>query len=268
MIYRILAILLFLLLCQIFTSCSQNSSFTYLKYGPPAFIEEKLSDPQDDYRNLKELFQEHHGNMTLPGDRIVKWKDTKYFRLFEFKHHSIVIFPHNWNRERYNLYIFAGHVKNYDNLLKGIFFTCKTNDQGVYYVNETMMLDPDIIKYGKISFDGFFLGEQKGETYINAKRLLKMYYNTAESLPEKDRAEQFDYFANKCWPEFLKDNTLSGFSDYNHFLLKFINDKNVWMQFRSEGCANLGSLSIFNRKKLKILDQGSFKIPRFIDESQ
>jgi hypothetical protein len=85
-------------------SCMGNYSTTKL-------VPIEKPDPQQDFQRLRIQFQTMGGELVSSDDDTVTWKDTAMFRMFELKHHTVVVFPYNWEKDSYNIIIFAGRIK-------------------------------------------------------------------------------------------------------------------------------------------------------------
>jgi len=128
-------------------------------YAPPPLVHHEggKPDPQEDFVALCKFAEAHGGRLVTADDEVVKWRDTYLFRMFELKHHTVVIFPYDWTEDRFDLIVFAGHVKDYKNAFASVFY--KLHDEERYYYNDTMAIDLSPPAVGDVSFEGFHLGE-------------------------------------------------------------------------------------------------------------
>jgi hypothetical protein len=81
------------------------------RYSTPQLVPVVKPDPAQDFARLRQQFVEMGGELICPDDDVVAWKETSMFRIFELKHHTIVIVPYNWGTAVYNIIIFAARIK-------------------------------------------------------------------------------------------------------------------------------------------------------------
>jgi len=259
---KILSISFVFAICSIFMA----SCYIYYpgRYAPPKLETAKKPDPVEDYLKLKALFEKYDGKLAADDDTVVKWKDCEYYRLFEFKNHSVAIFPYNWDEEHFDLYIFAGHLKKYDNMLDDIYFTHHSErKEPPFYANETMNLDSDVCK--KISFDNFSLGFSQNECIDIAVIKLKESFEHMD-ISAAEMNERLDYYTKNLWP--AMHDRLTGISNELSFQFHSINNKLVWMHFYTKGMPFIAHYSLGNRGKVAVVAEGEFKIPIASDNTK
>jgi hypothetical protein len=244
-----LLIIFALILGMIFLS----SCYIYYpgRYAPPKLEKGRKRSPEEDFVKLTALFKKYNGKLFSKNDSVVKWKDTKIYRIYEFKHHSIAVFPYNWNEKCFDMYIFSGHLKKYDNMLKDIYFTCyPEGKKGVYYINETMNFDN---VFPRVGLKNFKLGMPKNiAREREAKKLFATYKRQGYSdLKAKRAAER---------PPVL-NNSLESSTDDLYYMIEFVDNKIVWMHFNAPGTPMISHMGLGVKEKLGVLEEGEFKLP-------
>jgi hypothetical protein len=237
--------------CIIFTlvllllSCDNSS----VDYAPPQLIKGEKPTPTEDLSHLKKLFKRFDGNLLSEDDVMVRWKDTKMFRMFEFKHHTIVVFPYNWDLKGFNLIIFAGRVLNYNNLFESIRYKYKPNYKaGTDYFNNSIVFNLKDSSIRKIGFEGFYFGDSR--KVILKKQMPRIERRWNNDKPQKElRVSSLTAANDHVW----------GRADKSKFDIHFQNDRVVYMNFWIEGFPQLGGYSIED-PFLPVIDQGEFKI--------
>jgi hypothetical protein len=226
-------------------------SFADDGYRPGRFIPKQKfkgekPDPYKDFLNLNKLFHENNGMLYSSDEKKVKWIDTEMFRMFEFKNHTVVIFPYDWKKKNFDLLLFQGHVKNYENLYESIKLKHRTNDKDkVFYQNENMYFNNFGI--GKIGFDNLTFGETKSDVRKKIVPIINKKWNDREQ--REIRLELLT---------FAKTH-MNGSTMKFQFFLYFEKDRLSYMNFRTENVTKLGSYSI-GHPKLTIVGRGEFDL--------
>jgi hypothetical protein len=246
-IYRTLIFYCFSISISIFViiSCDNNPH----SYAPIKLVKGKKTNPIEDFDNLNRLFFKSNGNLTSSNDEIVRWKDTKMFRLFELDHHTVVIFPYNWDRDGFDLIFFAGHVINYDNLFNSIRFRYRPNsEEGTDYINNTMIFNLSDPSIKSIRFEGFNFGDSLDT--VKKKQIPIIEKRWKNNKEQKDLRVSFLTAAkDHVWGKAVRSK----------FRLYFHNNQVVYMHFWKEGFPQLGGYSI-DKPVLPVIEQGEFDI--------
>jgi hypothetical protein len=229
-------------------SCENNQKNSY---SPVSLVKGEKPDPIKDLNKLKKMFNSFDGNLISNNDKVVRWKDTKMFRMFEFERHTVVIFPYNWGFSGFDLIIFSGRVKDYNNLFKSIRYKYKPSTQlKTDYFNDTMVFDISNPYISEIGFEGFYFGDSL-ET-VKKKQIPRIERRWSKNSDQKKLRMSFLTAA--------KDHVW-GTADRSKFRLFFKNGQVVYMHFWIEGFPQLGGYSI-DKPVLPVIEQGKFDISK------
>ena len=242
----ILISILFVGFVFVVTSCAEWPG----KYAPPKLVKMPKPNPLDDFIKLRELFKTLGGNLVTQDDVIVRWKDTDIFRMFEFKHHTVVVFPYNWTSKKFDLILFAGHIKNYGNIFDSIYYKYKPNHETkIYFYNETMNLNPVEVHINEVGIGGFYFGEDRNNIIIKQSRLIEANWSREEQQ-KKLQLECLTSQSNHAW----------GSNNDIDFRLLFESGKISYINFYPRGVPQLNGYSI-KEPKMPVLAEGEFAIP-------
>ncbi|MDD3118952.1 MAG: hypothetical protein PHQ27_07230, partial [Victivallales bacterium] len=220
------------------------------RYRPTPLKKMKKPDPVESYQQLEALFRKYGGHLAGPEDKTVKWKDTQLYRIYEFKHHTVAIFPFNWNEQCFDMFLIAGHLKKYDNLLEDIGFTYGYDEElsCVYFSNETFNLNQFPSSW-HIGFGKAFLmmGEPLIDKIKRSSRIEGIKRKIIKKNPDKAVAMSYECINVYSNPEI--DISIRAFDG-----------KAFWMQFSVRSVPRLFDYSICHYS-LKVIAAGEFKIP-------
>lgn len=129
------------------------------RYTNPPLIEVIRRSPEEDFSRLEALFKREGGNLITTNDVVVKWKDTCLCRLFEFRDHSVMVFPFDWNEHCYDIFLYSGHSRQYDDISLITWPSSRPSRMfSHYYVNTMVRLSSNISCSSHIGLRGHFLG--------------------------------------------------------------------------------------------------------------
>lgn len=260
--------------------CSWTSG-PWPSYAPASLTEKiKKQEPVDDFVRLRKLFKDHGGDLVSRDDKVVKWKDTRMFRMFEFKHHTVVIFPYNWldgsrKDERFDLHMFAGHVKDYTNLYTAFGYSFDPPDprtgKGARYYNTKMDLDVGAPAVQDVGFEGFSLGELKSNLiekqvgYLRERGMrVQVKAGPGKQEYEDGYVASLDAAGNVVGSlTWWDDNRMCGWCGDTgtlHFEFWFEDGKLSYAHFFTEKCPLLWDYGIL-KPVLPVLEEGEFEIP-------
>jgi len=261
--------------------CSWTSG-PWRSYAPaPLTKRVEKRTPVEDFVRLRKLFKAHGGDLISRDDKVVKWKDSRIFRMFEFKHHTVIIFPYNWidgkrSEERFALHMFAGHAKDYSNLYTAFGYDLDPYDpesgKGDRYRNTRMNIDVTAPALQEVGFEGFRLGEPKSDAIDEQLRHLREECGMQVRVKRSKISEDYRYVVDldesgkECgsvasWD----DQTMNGWrwklgSEALNFDFWHEDGRLSYMHFFTVKCPLLGDYSIYN-PVLPVLEQGEFEIP-------
>ena len=223
------------------------------KYAPPPLktVSTAPTKAQEDFTRLRDLFKSYGGSPVTPSDRIVRWKDTKMFRLFELQDHSLVMFPHNWTSARFEVIVFAGHVKDYHDLFGSIFYKHETPPPGsdCPYVNRTMDLDPTKPGLDRVRFMDFYLGQRRQEAIDRQEAYLRSYW----------RGHPDQYKLRMDNMSRLSTGHSRGERVPVQFYIKWDDGRLAYADFHIKGMPLLRGYSI-SRPQCPVIDEGEFTL--------
>lgn len=206
-------------------------------------------DPGVDFKRLHEHFRKRGGSLVSRDDALVKWKDTALFRMFEFKHHTVVIYPYTWSPSGFDVIMFAGHVRDYDNVFDAIFYEYDAAPV-IAYRNVGMDLDVRSPSLRDVGFEGFYLGQPHKDV---ADRQVR-YIRTLTTLTP----EGVEYGIHVMTSD---RGTAHGRRLGADFNMRFELDRLAYMDWNTSGGRRLGSRSILF-PVTPVLAKGEFPIPK------
>ena len=229
------------------------------RYTAPKLVKGGKPTPKEDYLKLKTFFENKGGRLEAADDTIVKWKDTKIYRIYEFKHHTVAIFPFNWNEKQFDMYIFAGHLKKYDDLLNDISLKFRYSDlyKTGYHINDSITLDKNLFPY-KVGIKYFFLGSSINNVLEQSQRLYKI--GSCRFISGFTRLMPIDFHKEKGKTYKIPVAAQISFNNYQANL-EFIDNKLVWMEFITPRMPMIAHYGLANNEKLGVVAQGEFKLP-------
>jgi hypothetical protein len=83
------------------------------RYGRPELV--PVTEPREpvaDFIQLNELARSLDLRLFDEHEDAVHWRDMQLFRVYEFSHYSVLIFPMNWNAGRFEITIVAGKLRD------------------------------------------------------------------------------------------------------------------------------------------------------------
>lgn len=83
------------------------------RYGRPELV--PVTEPREpvaDFVQLNELARGLDLRLFDEHEDAVHWRDMQLFRVYEFSHYSVLIFPMNWNAGRFEITIVAGKLRD------------------------------------------------------------------------------------------------------------------------------------------------------------
>jgi hypothetical protein len=233
---------------NILAPVSTSGERIFNKYSLPKLYDGPKPDPKDNFFHLNDVFAKYNGRLYSSKGEIVKWRDTKMFRLYELARYSVVVFPYDWNQGEFEVILFSGHVRDYENLYDSIRVKYKPNsEKTIYYVNDSILFGQASNVPDGIGLDGFVVGENKLSTEKKAISLVNAAWQD-----KNQRKIRTDLIT-------LGKNHMSGETKALKYFLFFEHDHLVYMNFWTEGVTKISSYSI-DDPNLKILDEGEFKI--------
>jgi len=211
--------------------------------------------PEEDLRRLQALFKAYGGQLTTGDDTQVVWKDTIAFRVFEFAHHTVVVWPYDWQDDAFEVKVIAGHLPTSGDLFEAVRYDYDSAQER--YVNPHIKFSLDQPEIGEVSFLGFFLGQPREDVIdIHARNIRKAWPNHPEQREIR--------MATLTGPT---DEYNASSGDIGEVMLTFHYEKGklAHMTFRSRGTGPLGALSI-SHQTMPALTQGTLELPREQDE--
>lgn len=83
---------------------------------PPLEQLGERTDPETEFYRLQRLLAETGHSLYASGDTNVRWIDAQYFRVYEFAHHTVLIFPYDWTSDYLELVFVAGTLRDHEGL--------------------------------------------------------------------------------------------------------------------------------------------------------
>lgn len=167
MVDRIVRCFILAVVASVSLSCAYHP---FGRFAPPRLVQGSKPDPVEDYTRLRELFRKNGGDLVTAEDQTVTWKDTSMFRMFEFKHHTVVIFPYNWTPERYNVIIVAGHINPEVNPFDALNYKTEYQPTTRRWIEGVNWDLDEAVR--RVSFLGFQLSQPQGEVIDSQTRYI------------------------------------------------------------------------------------------------
>lgn len=236
--------LLGVILTLVMAGCVTN------KYALPKLVNGPVPDPASDLAALQKLFAQHQGSLYGPGEHQVTWKDTQLFRLYEFSHHTVVVFPYHWTAQNCNLILFAGHITpNCPNPYDALFYEEFPGPD--FHVQSTGIVwdwsDPKALN--SVTFEGFHLGTATQSVLDNQRRYIEQ---TITDTQQKNLA--LDLMA-----QFAAKGVSEGSHEQTHFRFYYDKQRLGYMNFEIGKNVTLAEYAI-THPKTPIIRQGTFEL--------
>ncbi len=217
-------------------------------YSIPKLVPVVKPDPQQDFQRLRTQFQTMGGELVSSDDDTVTWKDTAMFRLFELKHHTVVVFPYNWNKNGYNIIIFAGRTKPELDPYDAIQFNFESGPNAHCWNTgiDWNVLDPQL---SQIHFENFNLGEPVDHAISQQTDFIRKHITDLD-----EQNSQIGVLAGwKGWLEANRGNL--------HLGMAYIDGKLAYISINPIGFAQLDGFSI-EHPQTPVVAQGTFEISK------
>ena len=226
----------------------------------------KDTDPAADFMRLRGVFARWGGNLTAADDDIVRWKDTQTFRLYEFKHHSVAVFPHNWNANCLDMYLINGHVRKLEHSDDLMFGYRYSMERGGCEINVNFNLTTNLTAVDKIGLQEIFLGMTAEEARAVERAGGPSKWGYPPNIYHDSHYCQYSktFLENGVGYEFAGGGSVG--NDIGQFDLTYLGQRLQWIHFYREGLRggryrSLQPLLISDFPgPVSVLAQGEFRI--------
>lgn len=216
------------------------------RYSAPKLVPVVKPDPAQDFARLRKLLVAMDGELVCSDDDFVTWEDTSIFRVFELKHHTVVIFPCNWDASVYNIIIFAGRIKPGLDPYDAIQFKF-VSGPGAHCWNTGIEWNPDDPLLKSVHFADLRLGEAEVEAVQTQERYIR---RSGQDVHEQNI--EIGVLAGwQGWLEARRADT--------HVGMACIDGRLAYIDINPEGRATLAGLAI-RHPKAPVLAQGTFSL--------
>jgi len=130
------------------------------KYRLPEEVPFTPRSAEEDLKSLATLAEKYNGKLWTDEDKTVKWYDTRLYRLYEFRHHTVVVFPHNWDEMKFDIDLIAGHIRDKRDLSGTLDY--RYSDRKGYQLHG-VLLDTEPKALLQVGMFGMCLGQRRGD---------------------------------------------------------------------------------------------------------
>lgn len=216
------------------------------RYSIPQLVPVVKPDPAQDFARLREQVLGMGGDFVCSDDDLVSWKDTSMFRIFELKHHTVVVFPYNWGDPVYDIIIFSGRIKPGLDPYEALQFDFKSGSDAQCWNTgiEWNVSEPVV---SQVHFQDLYLGDSEKRVVA-----LQAAYIERTITDPQDRQNEIGVLTGwRGWLEAHRSDT--------HLGMACVNGKLVYIEISPIGRATLGGFAIENPKS-PIIARGTFTI--------
>lgn len=210
---------------------------------------------KDDLEMLTYYFRDNNGLLYCNKDDTVKFYNTHVYRIYEFKYHTVVVFPVEWTQETLDVSIFAGHFSDLSSICenKSLFFkhtgTRKTDTPEPFVISKSKEARKIIteIKHG-----GIYLNQSKTELIKAQEKRIHNKYNSGT-----------EYDKNAI------ENEITILRDYGHFTcgelsysVKYVDSKVVYINVGPKNMSGIESIQLHIKppRIIPIIDWGTIDL--------